>query len=372
MSDKSKIYVRNKLCLSWLCSTGSKVLSRTLERRLTQKLAIDKQKTKRSLFVTLTFDRAKYGDKGDPRTPERLWDEACEGDGHLKPFIRALTKATGKTYKGKWIAKREFQAGGYLHYHVLFYDVGYIGHDAMMKAWGRGGVNFRRVDHGSASYLAKYHAKDGAIPGWLYEKTGRTLKFVSTSPGFWSDLDALKEPVTRRYHPTPERRKPFNPAGVPQFLLIERARNAMTLTVGRRSNRQTFELNGDAASFAICAISKGLEYERYTHGAYCFVGNIEDARYIASLVQNNKNTKITSYMQLHSSRSVMSSGGVAACGDRDAALLDNTHKNGDAETVVTRYPTMIEAYGPTVLHALDPDYMMSGRVRDPLMPGGLS
>ncbi len=371
------VYISQSIFLSWLDERGGRILSRNLERRLQRKFDMDSDKTRRSLFLTLTLDPADYGGVEDSRAPIKAWQEATQGDGHLKLFIRRLKTATKINFTGKWLAKREFQESGMLHYHLILYDVGRIDHDVLTKAWGKGYVWVERVNPNTASYVAKYQGKSASVPGWLYDLPGRSVKLVATSPGFWKGIDPppAPSPIER-----PSRPPAVSPAGMPNWLRSERARQTVTLRNGRGDS---VKCTGDASTIALFYRLMGGKFERVEFGAYKFKGSINDAKaavrqsckqnplpLIPGIEETSAYHDISNRTYKKADTETAGDGGSAA-----VALLDTTHKNKDEWTdrtdpigrgygVETRYPTQVEFYGPDVLACMDPAYMESGAVID--------
>ncbi|MCA9232674.1 MAG: hypothetical protein KDA57_18640, partial [Planctomycetales bacterium] len=136
-------------------------------------------------FITLTYDRKHYLDSQD------CFDQARSRK-HVSRFMRKLGDAIGRDLKGLWICKLEFQEGGWVHWHILLLDVGYIDATLLRLTWGKGFVHIKPLTKENCMYLTKYVAKDGTVPGWVYGYPSRSVKVVRPSAGFWNDDQAQR------------------------------------------------------------------------------------------------------------------------------------------------------------------------------------
>jgi hypothetical protein len=365
------IRIRRNICLTWLDPEGGKRLARALQRRLQTKLDLDTRKSKRSRFITLTYDRTPYGEHGQ----FTLWQQAHRGDGHIRQFIRRLERHTGRKYTGQWIAKKEFQDGGWLHWHLIFYDTGNISIEELTAAWGHGHCHIERVDKDASHYIAKYQAKPGEVPGWLYDLPGRSLKLVQSSPGFWAhekDPDHIPTPRVnynpREYHP----REPI-------WQRMEIARQTITV---REPHNLPRKLYGDYGALLIALRMQGYKWlgeERIyaDDGTAYSTGNIEidctyrDAQDAINRIANTdafgnpyRKTFINTWNRTNKP-SEAASGWAAAAG----RLLDKSHKNPvtephedlsyDGDPILEdTYETQADFYGWAQLASIDPQYAM--------------
>lgn len=83
----------------------------------------------------------------------------------FKKFIQRLNRRLKKrNQKAKYLATWEKQKRGAIHYHVVFFSLGYIKNSELTKIWRNGHVKINKVDVDSKEnrgrYLSKYFAKD--------------------------------------------------------------------------------------------------------------------------------------------------------------------------------------------------------------------
>lgn len=366
------IRIRRNICMTWLDPEGGKRLARALQKRLQTKLDLDPRKTRQSRFVTLTYDRCPYGDEGQ----YQLWQQAHRGDGHIRQFIRRLERHTGRKYTGQWIAKKEFQDGGWLHWHLIFYDTGNISIEELTAAWGHGHCHIERINKDASSYIAKYQAKPGDVPGWLYDLPGRSLKLVQSSPGFWAHEQQPDHIPTPRINYNPREYNPKEPI----WQRMEVARQTISI-------KQDFDvprkLYGDYGAFLIALRLQGYDYlgEEYIvnpkTGKACPTGTISiDCTYreacdaINTLAREDqygqpfRKTFINTWNQ--SNRPPEAASGWAAAAGR---LLDKSHKNPvtepfedlsyDGDPILEdTYETQADFYGWAQLASVDPQYAL--------------
>lgn len=178
---------------SWLSAQFGRSASRALAERL-----IERCQGEKGLFLTLTYKRDEYED------PQDLYRRASE-EQHVPMFIRKLCKALGRSLRGQWMCKLEFQKGGWVHWHLLVLGVTFIPHDVLTACWDRGHVWVEKMNPRSIYYVCKYVSKDGDLPTFLYLERSRSVKIVRVSPGFWKDT-VQREPYES---PWPAGKMPF-------------------------------------------------------------------------------------------------------------------------------------------------------------------
>lgn len=176
---------------SWL----DVAFSRFLARRLTDRL-LTRCKGQRGLMITLTYRREEWS------TPRDVWRAQSERQ-HVPLFMRRLGRALGENFSGRWLAKAEFQQGGWVHFHIVLLGVLRIDHELIERTWGHGYVWVSRLTQSRLRYACKYVAKAGGIPAFLY--ASRRVTLVRTSTGFWLDGDEhdVDEVASRPGDPLP-------------------------------------------------------------------------------------------------------------------------------------------------------------------------
>lgn len=194
----SSIRIRKAVCWSHLDPFAGRVMSHRIYEKLHRRVALSRARGEPAVMLTLHYDRTPYGGSDDDDGPERLWDTASEGQ-HLNRAMQRLSKALGKSLRGKWIAKAEFQNGGWLHFHVILLGVGFVPFEVLKESWGHGGVYVSPGRGKRLRYMTKYATKEGGAgyPDWLYDREPKSVKIYRTSPGFWKELDdyeASKDP----------------------------------------------------------------------------------------------------------------------------------------------------------------------------------
>lgn len=112
---------------------------------------IDVNWDKNTKFVTLTF-------------AENIADiDYCNNE--FQKFIKRLKRRqTKRTQPVKYIATWEKQKRGSIHYHIIFFSLGYINKLELEKLWRNGFAHINSVDVDSKEnrgrYLSKYFSKD--------------------------------------------------------------------------------------------------------------------------------------------------------------------------------------------------------------------
>ena len=161
------------------------------------------------VFITLTFDSHKFGDK--PFTDFK------ECNLIFSNFIKRLKR---KYLNLKYLAVPEFQSdyyhrtnvrkefGGNIHYHLLS-NLPFIQNEELEKIWGYGFIKINNIRQVSAvgPYVAKYIGKelfDGRLNGkkkLFYSRTLNRSKIVITYSKIKEYLNNLKSPL-RLLHET--------------------------------------------------------------------------------------------------------------------------------------------------------------------------
>lgn len=105
--------------------------------------------TGNDLFITLTYsDNMQDIDKGKK---------------DYKKFVMRWNYRRKKEGKGslKYVYVVEFQERGAIHFHCVFFGVGYIQKSELFKLWGHGFVDVKKIDHvdNVGAYLVKYMSK---------------------------------------------------------------------------------------------------------------------------------------------------------------------------------------------------------------------
>jgi hypothetical protein len=163
----------------------------------------------KGLFITLTYDRAPYS------SPLECFRRQSD-ERHVRRFIERLGAAVGASLTSRWIRKLEFHESGWPHWHLCIDWPSRIPREVVAQCWGHGFVNVKRVTPERCFYFAKYIAKGGTVPGWVYMLRIRECKVIATSPGFWPD----RLPVDRGDVPRRPPRSPY-----PYVSLGERLRS---------------------------------------------------------------------------------------------------------------------------------------------------
>lgn len=174
---------------SWLDQTQAPFLAQILKRRLSARMAGES-----ALFVTLTYDRARY------TGPRDLYRAQAEGQ-HVPRFLRRLNRALWRLanpnapanakpatlLKGKWVRKMEFQQGGWCHFHLILIWPRGIDRALIDRCWGHGFTDVRRFEAHHVGYMSKYFGKSDPCPAFLLHEKPRSVKIIAASPGFWHD-----------------------------------------------------------------------------------------------------------------------------------------------------------------------------------------
>lgn len=177
------IEIRQRGTGSWLDPRSSKGLAARLSTRL-----IERCKGERGVVVTLTYRRDEYENS-------RTLYRAAQDQQHVPLFLRKVSRHLGESLKGRWFCKMEFQRGGWIHWHILILGVSRISIEALRDMWGRGHVWVDRLKPKALTYLTKYVAKPGGVPGWIYAEPPRAVKIIRVSPGFWGETESREEPA---------------------------------------------------------------------------------------------------------------------------------------------------------------------------------
>ena len=97
------------------------------------------------LFVTLT-----YADN---------FTDLVQAKKDFKRFIKAMKR---KGYNLKYVYVIEFQKRGAIHFHVIFFDCGYIDCNLLSSVWKKGFVKINRINDvdNAGAYVVKYMDKN--------------------------------------------------------------------------------------------------------------------------------------------------------------------------------------------------------------------
>jgi len=199
------VAVRERRMGSWLDRASAIVLGCRLGAKLWERV-----KGRPGLFITLTYDRDRYGDALD------LYRTQSERQ-HVAKFIKRLQNRLGVSLKGEWIRKLEFQEGGWVHWHLIIMGPQFIANRDIAECWGHGFTKTKGLNRERCFYMTKYVCKGNiALPSFIWGEPPRSVKIIAVSPGFWGE--AAKEstycPVWRKYGPPPPQRIPaFVPIG---------------------------------------------------------------------------------------------------------------------------------------------------------------
>ena len=185
---------------SWFTQSGARSKAAALRADLERVV-----KPGNAVFLTLTYAR---GDE----SPADLWDRASR-DRHVRRFIDHLERELGRSLRGQWVRKAEFQRGGFVHWHLIIRGLRFLPHAVVASAWRHGYVWVSACTRRRLSYFAKYFAKDGKIPAFLWAARSRSVKIVAASPGFW---------LSARGTYAPTERKPRSPVFRPICSVMER------------------------------------------------------------------------------------------------------------------------------------------------------
>ena len=104
----------------------------------------------KDLFVTLTYKENQ--------------EDIKKGKEDFKNFIKRWNYQRKKQKEEalKYVYVVEFQKRGAVHFHCIFFNVGYINKKKLAALWGKGFVKVNKIDHvdNVGSYVVKYMEKD--------------------------------------------------------------------------------------------------------------------------------------------------------------------------------------------------------------------
>ncbi len=180
-SYSDTIRVRRAGSRSWLDYQWAKAFGAKLAARLE-----DRCRGEYGIFMTLTYQRDQFDD------PRHLYREASEKK-HVAEFMKRISRYLGESVTGRWICKMEFQAGGWVHWHIILLGVSRIEHADLLNLWGHGYVWVSRMNAITRRYMTKYVAKGGGLPAFLYGERPRSVKVIRTSKGFWRDTTPKRD-----------------------------------------------------------------------------------------------------------------------------------------------------------------------------------
>ncbi len=195
---RSTIWIRRAGSRSWLDYQWARAFGAKLAARLEERC-----KGERGVFLTLTYHRSHY------ENPRHLYREASEKK-HVAEFMKRLARHLGESLSGRWICKMEFQAGGWVHWHIILLGISRIEHGELTSLWGHGHVWIKRMSHESRRYMTKYVAKGDGLPAFLYAERPRSVKVIRTSKGFWGESTPRQE---YDRPPPPPRLNAYRPIG---------------------------------------------------------------------------------------------------------------------------------------------------------------
>ena len=235
---------------SWLDERCAPHLALALRDRL-----YDRLRDESGVFLTLTYDRSRY------RDAEECFDNASTSK-HVARFMERLSEFLGESLRGRWLCKCEFQAGGWVHWHIIPTGVDYIPHSTLLRLW-RFGFPFvqrfgrrdsrRRVAQYASKPVADYASKSGKLPAWLLAKRTRSIKIVRVSPGFWRD------DTPPRARSTPEPRTTL-PMWVPIGARLEDVEHITTVrTESADGSRKHRTVAVDFNSLVIALVLAGIK-----------------------------------------------------------------------------------------------------------------
>jgi hypothetical protein len=168
-----KSLAREGVSRSWCDPEYGKIMAAQFRSKL-----LARCRGRKGLFLTLTYRRDEWGG------PHELW--RAQGDEqHVALFMRSLSRAMGVELSGKWVCKAEFQAGGWVHWHIIIVDVAWVAFETLAHCWEHGFVWVKRLNARNIAYCAKYVAKEGGIPSFLMHEN--RVRIIRTSRGFWGD-----------------------------------------------------------------------------------------------------------------------------------------------------------------------------------------
>lgn len=206
------IGIRERRYGSWLDPASAVVLGCKMGHLLWKRCV-----GQRGLFLTLTYDRSKYRDALD------LYRTQSERK-HVAKFMSRLSRTLGRSLKGKWVRKMEFQEGGWVHWHLIIVGLEFVPNAVISQCWGHGFTKTKGLNKGRVFYLTKYVAKGGVpLPSFIWGERPRSVKIIAASPGFWGDAARPSTycAIYAKYGPKPPSRWP---AYVPIGKCMERNR----------------------------------------------------------------------------------------------------------------------------------------------------
>lgn len=111
------------------------------------------------VFVTLTIADGVLGDPTNKDWQQREWTKYCN-------------KISAKYPNAQYLMVEELQKRGAVHYHILYFGLGYNHMDDFKNAWPHGSVDIQRVKHKHddilkiVNYLGKYMTKEFTTESW--------------------------------------------------------------------------------------------------------------------------------------------------------------------------------------------------------------
>jgi len=201
---REAIHLRFQDGASWLTPSGV-----AKKRKMLEGKGLPDFKGRR--FVTLTLDRAQFGDC--PLTGY------LAGKEKMRRFLDAGREAGLWKKDAYWAWKLEFQKDGWAHWHIIIDRTAKFSLEQMRtidRIWGLGRTNCRRISKSAFGYQFKYAFKgvfqdDGedsglCVPQWFleYYKPGGTdrpksfqrVRFWQTSKGFYTGVKPVEREKT--------------------------------------------------------------------------------------------------------------------------------------------------------------------------------
>lgn len=188
------IGIRERRFGSWLDRASAIVLG-----CIQGHLLWERCKGQEGIFITLTYNHYAFAD---------AWDcYRCQSEKkHVARFFQRLSKRLGRSFKGQWIRKMEFQENGWVHWHIVLLGEKFIPNKLIEECWTHGFTKTKKITKSRCRYLSKYVTKAGCgLPPFIEGEKPKSVKIFACSPGFWGDLKPKKTsgdcPIYKKYGP---------------------------------------------------------------------------------------------------------------------------------------------------------------------------